>query len=150
MLPAWVERCRTDWTHGDGCEYRATGSIPVTDQHDDTQFLCSCGQGLFPGDFQLPDVPSWVDVAKKYSTRAAISPVFWAPFADESYMPSVTGDLDEDAGPAGGCQICGAQQQKHGGLLMKCGQCLRAEYCSAECQRKDWKRHKTLCSGKSY
>ena len=144
VLPSWVERCRTDWSHGDECEYRAAGKIPLTDQHDDTQCLCSCGQGMFPGDFTLPGVPRWLSAGKKHSTRAAISPVFWAPFADEAYVPPA-GGLGIPT-PPGGCNVCGAKQKKDGKLLMRCGNCRRVEYCSVECQRKDWKMHKTLCS----
>ncbi|POS69961.1 MYND finger [Diaporthe helianthi] len=91
VLPSWVERCRTDWDHKDGCEYRATGKIPLTDQEDGAQFLCSCGQGIFPSDFTLADIPGWLSTASKYCTRAAISPMFWAPFADEVYMLSGKG-----------------------------------------------------------
>ena len=28
---------------------------------------------------------------------------------------------------------------------MKCTNCLKARYCRTECQREDWKRHKTFC-----
>ena len=28
---------------------------------------------------------------------------------------------------------------------MKCTNCLKAHYCNENCQRKDWKRHKTFC-----
>jgi hypothetical protein len=144
VLPSWVERCRTSWNHGDECEYRAAGKTPLTDQHDDAQFLCSCGQGVFPGDFTLAGVPRWLSIASKYSTRAAISPVFWAPFADEVYLP-----LNDDLGiptPSGGCNVCGVMRKKDGKMLMKCGSCRLVEYCSVECQKKDWKKHKALCS----
>lgn len=142
-LPSWVERCRADWGHGDGCEYRAAGRIPLSDRHgDDEQPLCSCGQGIFPGGFTLPKVPGWLSMARKYSTRAAISPVFWAPFADEAYV-APTGDQGT---PRLFCKVCGAKQKKDGKPLMKCGGCRLVQYCSVECQKKDWKTHKTLCS----
>lgn len=103
VLPAWVERCRTDWSHGDGCEYRTTGRISPTDQP--SHFLCSCGQGLFSGDFQLGDVPRWLSLA--------ISHVFWAPFADEVYRPP-TGNLGGREAPSAGCHICGARAAEAG------------------------------------
>lgn len=147
VLPAWVERCRgTMWRHGEDCEYRATGRIPLTDEHDDKQFLCSCGQGVFPGDFEVAGVPEWVTIAKQYATRAAISPLFWAPFADEVYvapMPTAPGVSE-----TGGCLICGRRKKPDGGFLMRCGGCHQAEYCSAQCQRKDWTMHKRICSGR--
>ncbi|KAG8164407.1 hypothetical protein KVR01_006325 [Diaporthe batatas] len=117
VLPAWVERCRTDWSHSDECEYRATGKIPLTDQQDDAQFLCSCGQGVFPSDFTLDSVPEWLSVARKYCTRAAISPVFWAPFADQVYMPPM--DNLEIPKTSGGCNACGAERKKDGKKLMR-------------------------------
>lgn len=146
VLPSWVERCRTDWSHGDECEYRAAGRIPLTDQHDDAQILCSCGQGVFPVDFSLAGVPGWLSLGKKYSTRAAISPVFWAPFAGEVYMPPTGLSVVPTASV--GCNPCGVKQKKDGKSLMKCGGCRLAEYCSVECQKKDWKTHKTLCSSR--
>lgn len=151
VLPAWVERCRgTEWRHGEGCEYRGMGRIPLTEEHDDTQFLCSCGQGVFPGVFEVVDVPGWAAMAKKYATRAAISPLFWAPFADEVYvypMPAASGG-SETVAEAGGCLVCGAERKKNGGLLMRCANCHRAKYCSADCQKKDWTMHKRMCSGR--
>ena len=39
------------------------------------------------------------------------------------------------------CFQCG----KHGHKLPKCNQCAQAYYCNADCQRKDWERHKPLC-----
>ncbi|KAF9528730.1 hypothetical protein CPB83DRAFT_853654 [Crepidotus variabilis] len=30
--------------------------------------------------------------------------------------------------------------------LSKCGKCLRVAYCSTECQKADWKRHKPFCN----
>ena len=32
--------------------------------------------------------------------------------------------------------------------LKKCGNCLSILYCSKECQRNDWKRHKLECKEK--
>ena len=39
------------------------------------------------------------------------------------------------------CSACDIDQEG----LMKCTNCLKACYCSTECQRSDWKRHKTFC-----
>lgn len=30
-------------------------------------------------------------------------------------------------------------------VLRKCARCLKVKYCSAECQRRDWKTHRTEC-----
>lgn len=104
VLPSWVERCRTNWNHRQGCEYLATGKIPLTDQQYHAQFLCSCGQGVFPSDFTLADVPSWLSVARQYCTRAAISPVFCDPFAEDVYMPPK--NESERPSNSGGCIVC--------------------------------------------
>ena len=39
------------------------------------------------------------------------------------------------------CFQCG----KRGHKLPKCTQCSQAYYCNADCQRKHWKKHKTVC-----
>lgn len=143
VLPSCVERCRTDWSHRGDCEYRAAGKIPLTDQDDAAQFLCSCGQGVFPDDFTLADVPGWLSVARKYSTRAAISPAFWAPFVDDLYTPPTGGVAASP--PSGGCNVCGLTQKMDGNKLMNCGNCRLVKYCSVQCQKKDWKSHKPVC-----
>ncbi len=36
--------------------------------------------------------------------------------------------------------------EREGGLRFRiCGACRKTAYCSEECQRRDWKRHKSLC-----
>ncbi|KAJ3410979.1 hypothetical protein HDV05_002956 [Chytridiales sp. JEL 0842] len=43
-----------------------------------------------------------------------------------------------------GCRTCGKEAEDT--KLMKCGNCGRVYYCSAECQKKDWKlQHKNEC-----
>ena len=39
------------------------------------------------------------------------------------------------------CFHCG----KHGHNLPKCRQCAQAYYCNADCQRKHWRKHKSVC-----
>eukprot|EP01122_Echinamoeba_exundans_P014346 TRINITY_DN6468_c0_g2_i1.p1 TRINITY_DN6468_c0_g2~~TRINITY_DN6468_c0_g2_i1.p1 ORF type:complete len:130 (-),score=9.71 TRINITY_DN6468_c0_g2_i1:687-1076(-) len=41
------------------------------------------------------------------------------------------------------CETCGTAND-----LKSCGRCLKVDYCSRECQMKDWKRHKTSCNAK--
>ena len=38
------------------------------------------------------------------------------------------------------CKVCGKE-----GNVRKCGQCLKAAYCSRDCQADDWKKHKKEC-----
>ena len=40
-----------------------------------------------------------------------------------------------------GCQMCGKVGADH----KVCGKCKSVVYCSKECQKLDWKKHKTVC-----
>jgi hypothetical protein len=48
----------------------------------------------------------------------------------------------EDLGRTPHCASCGSFSE----TLLTCGRCLATRYCSAGCQRTDWKRHKTGCT----
>lgn len=54
-------------------------------------------------------------------------------------------EFDEEAG----CSQCGAMQrfspENPEGKLMKCAACKSVAYCSRECQKKAWKKHKVDC-----
>ena len=43
------------------------------------------------------------------------------------------------------CETCDARERKRGGVLLQCAKCKRTRYCSVECQKGDWKRHKKSC-----
>lgn len=53
---------------------------------------------------------------------------------------SANGDTMEQV-----CMVC----EKRQGKLKKCSACHVTCYCSAECQKKDWKEHKLVCSTKA-
>lgn len=92
VLPAWAERCRTSWSHGDECKYKnLAGTIPLSVQSHDLMSLCSCGYGNFPRDFKvaLPRRLQGQQSVFKASVRAAVSPMFWAPFTDDVHRPSM-------------------------------------------------------------
>jgi hypothetical protein len=142
-LPALAERCRT-WVHDpDTCEYKRHGRVPVGLGMGE-QVLCSCGQGKFPPDFIT--LPEW-DTAAKYATRVAISPVFASDLVGEL--------VDADSiitGPAGAaarlksCRNCGKKEGGETGVKLKrCARCLEVVYCSSECQKKDWRKHRMEC-----
>lgn len=162
VLPAMVERCR-NWRHKSSCEYATAGNIPVSTEFG-KQPLCSCGRGKFPPGYNvnLPD-GMWKKVSK-YATRAAIAPCFSVPFVER---PFELKDLDQlqqwqNAGSStdtlaeklealrlrrGSCFRCDKRETEDRGSLLRCGGCRVAEYCSKDCQRKDWKegQHKSLC-----
>lgn len=41
--------------------------------------------------------------------------------------------------------MCHRLPDENGGEFKKCGRCRLVSYCSRECQKKDWKRHKDSC-----
>jgi hypothetical protein len=70
-----------------------------------------------------------------------------APTNAEEYTQGIKdflgGNLEKAASK---CFVCGASTD-HGVKLFKCSRCTGAWYCGAECQRKDWRRHKvTECA----
>ncbi|KAI2602609.1 hypothetical protein GGR54DRAFT_623626, partial [Hypoxylon sp. NC1633] len=143
ILPAFAERCRT-WTHGPECEYKKAGAtIPLSTQMG-KQYMCSCGKGKLPKHFI--SLPEWDDVASRHAVRIAVSPTFSAPsvedIVDFDLLNTQTqlGRLQLDK-----CRGCNATEAKSGGALLRCGRCKDAAYCSAECQRSDWKKHRMEC-----
>lgn len=135
VLPALVERCRT-WEHQAGCDYLPKGNIPLSVENGQ-RIVCSCGNGRFPPDLIL-GVPQWSTVSK-YFVRAAVSPCFQTPFSEQLF----------DFGTLQGCWACRKEKTKNGGSLLSCGKCHKAKYCSAKCQRADWKSHKLHCRAQS-
>ncbi|KAI1139177.1 hypothetical protein F5Y05DRAFT_412278 [Hypoxylon sp. FL0543] len=143
VLPALAERCRT-WSHGPECEYKKPGAtIPLSTEMG-KQFMCSCGNGVLPEGFMK--LPEWDDAAAKHAVRVAISPTFSVPFVedivDTSLLKAQGGieslQLDK-------CRNCNATEGKNGGKLLKCSRCREVMYCSYDCQRKDWKKHRMEC-----
>lgn len=43
------------------------------------------------------------------------------------------------------CGACGAEKKADGGALMACSKCRKRHYCSAKCQKEEWKEHKKYC-----
>ncbi|KAI1379949.1 hypothetical protein F4677DRAFT_408098 [Hypoxylon crocopeplum] len=136
-LPAYVERCRT-WEHRGACEYATDAKVPLTLENGEL-FLCTCGNGEFPADF-FTGMEYWNTVSQ-YAVRAAISPPFWAPYADEVYNPPLPQT-------AGGCATCGKEKRENGTELLYCSRCKKVQYCSSACQRAHWVKHKGECNEK--
>jgi hypothetical protein len=134
LLPALVERCRTSWKHGNNCEYKTQGKIPVTDTlHMDP--LCSCGRGK---DVEgMKKVELWSKLAP-YVTRIALSPLFAV-----SYLETVVRDPLRRR-----CFVCRLQARPNL-KLMTCAKCQIPRYCSRACQKMHWEAHKRQC-GKTH
>lgn len=145
VLPALAERCRT-WSHAEGCEYSVQGRAPLSLDHG-AQVLCSCGQGKLPDGFV--GVPDWEASARRFATRIAISPTFAVPFVEDVVYSEFAKSIREHPETAGkkpeACRNCGRTRAADGGALKKCMRCLEVKYCSAECQKKDWKKHRMEC-----
>ncbi len=156
-VPALAERCRT-WMHTEKCEYKEAGaSIPLSLEHG-KPVLCSCGIGKLPDQFIA--MPEW-EQAARYATRIAISPVYSFPFVEDVFHKNLLESSDALSAAAlstqvgqlesmksiqtDGCRSCSAREARGGGALKKCRRCLEAKYCSAECQKKDWRKHKNEC-----
>jgi hypothetical protein len=165
LLPAFVERCRP-WTHKATCEYKAKGAnIPLSTQLF-AQIMCTCGTGIFPEEYLKNN--KQVKAFLKHAVRAAI-PVIYAspvspgsgalpfpfkntanpqPGADNQARKAATAklrieDLDLKKGI---CFACDAKMGKDKPELLSCGGCKFAQYCSKECQVKDWRaEHKHMC-----
>ncbi|KAF9782514.1 hypothetical protein BJ322DRAFT_225106 [Thelephora terrestris] len=134
LLPALAERCRVGWKHGANCEYLSQGGIsPHLGLSLDP--LCCCGRGKETEEFLKR--PEWLPFAP-FVTRIALSPLFEVPYLDK-VLSHVKPVVEEGKRR---CDVC-----KEGGKpkLLTCTRCKRGTYCSAVCQRADWKEHKAKC-----
>jgi len=135
LLPALAERCRT-WKHGPNCEFVAKKTIPLSLELDNDPF-CSCGKGK--------DISAAFRKEKKWESatpfviRIAISPIFGVP-----YVESV-GDFMNTMSEESGCEKCARCGGPGKPKLLVCGACKNMSYCSAGCQKEDWKKHKLAC-----
>jgi hypothetical protein len=152
-LPAMVERCRS-WEHSSECEYLTELSPKTADGRSHT---CSCGMGKVDAAFEKHT--EWMEY-KPFVIRCAVSPLFPAPYVEQTryamlgkgmealdQIPPSTSDAtvspfdDYDLGDQKVCEVCGKN-----GNAKKCVACLNVFYCSKECQKKDWKKHKGVCA----
>jgi hypothetical protein len=78
ILPALVEKARTEWTHRPGCEYVRTSRIPLCDNGNGEKIICSCclGQQLDGTRFMADLKASRFTHLSRYFARAAIPAIF--------------------------------------------------------------------------
>jgi len=62
----------------------------------------------------------------------------YSQFIEKTYLKKMLG-----LGPK--CNKCGKSPGNETEKLQFCGACKKVEYCSKDCQKKDWKDHKTAC-----
>lgn len=67
------------------------------------------------------------------------------PFVEDVVNQEIIKGVGGPAQEALQCRNCGKTEAKNGGVLKKCMRCLKVRYCSAECQKKDWKKHRMEC-----
>jgi len=138
LLPALAERCRT-WKHGPNCEFLAQKSIPLSLEHEHDP-LCSCGKGKDISAAFMKE-KKW-ESATPFVTRIAIGPIFGVPYVESvgCFTDAMTQRFDEER--PDGCARCGGPGKPK---LLVCGGCKSTSYCSARCQKEDWKKHKPMC-----
>jgi len=138
LLPAFAERCRT-WKHGQNCEYLARKMVPLSLEHGGDP-LCSCGQGkdVTP---EFTKEEAWKS-ATPFVTRIAIGPLYGVPYAENVGRSVTRLGAAKPPEPEKRCKKCGGLGNPK---LLVCGGCKSADYCSADCQRADWKAHKGTC-----
>lgn len=141
ILPSFAERCRT-WSHGPKCEYKKQGATLPLSLEQGTQVICSCGNGVLPDNFI--NIPEW-ETAAPNAVRIAISPTYAVPFVEEVVDTSTFDQIKGKVAVKDRCRSCGKTSMKHGGALKKCSRCQEVQYCSVECQKKDWKTHRMEC-----
>ncbi|KAK3347522.1 hypothetical protein B0H65DRAFT_460665 [Neurospora tetraspora] len=165
ILPSFAERCRT-WSHSpSSCEYVTTGGhVPLSLQKGEP-VLCTCGTGHFPPNYL--SLPLWESAAARHATRVAISAPYCSPTVERVVFDPVLARKIAERGLEEAlrkkeerCRCCGKGEEElveelkaKGGetagktaeVLRKCARCLKVRYCSAECQRRDWKTHRTEC-----
>ncbi|EGO55135.1 hypothetical protein NEUTE1DRAFT_123641 [Neurospora tetrasperma FGSC 2508] len=164
ILPSFAERCRA-WSHSpSSCEYATTGQVPLSLKKGDP-VLCTCGTGHFPPNYL--SLPLWESAAAPHATRVAISAPYCSPAVEKVVFDPVLAKKIAERGLEEAlrkkeerCRSCGKGEEElveerkaKGGetagktaeVLRKCARCLKVKYCSAECQRRDWKTHRTEC-----
>ncbi|EIW80764.1 hypothetical protein CONPUDRAFT_73808 [Coniophora puteana RWD-64-598 SS2] len=131
LLPAATERCRT-WAHNENCEYRAKGTVPLTNLDSGADPICSCGRGVGTSS-ELPFRQRWKAFAP-FVTRAALGPLFPVLYLEtlriSAFGESRKADTIHD--DVCFCAACGSGGRVEASLQV------------CKCQRKDWKRHKLL------
>ncbi|CAM9617444.1 unnamed protein product [Hapterophycus canaliculatus] len=135
LLPVAVERARQTYAHSVSCTY-GKPSRPGGSRWS----ICSCGKGkdIPPKCMHSTELANQMAGGVPVHSsvyRAALSPLY-APPDSSSFMRVAAA-----ASSSVRCAKCGT-----GSDLKKCTRCRKVSYCSRECQRQDWSRHRPVCA----
>lgn len=132
LLPVAVERARQTYAHTTDCIYSTpSDAIPISASPS----VCICGMGkdlppAFVGSMKSANAMVGGAPLTAFVYRAALSPLYAVA------VPQASVDV--------GCAKCGK-----GGSSMRCSRCRKVRYCSKQCQRQDWGKHKSTCAALS-
>jgi len=141
LLPVLAERCRT-WKHGPNCEFLVKKSIPLSLEYRNDP-LCSCGKGKDISAAFMKE-KKW-EFVTPFVTRIALGPIFGVPYVEDvgGFMDTVVQRFGKEFKERRDrCARCDGPGKPR---LRVCGGCKTTKYCSAECQKEDWKKHKATC-----
>jgi hypothetical protein len=140
-----IEQSR-NWSHTDKCNEFTRVKIGQLEEA-----VCHCGEGHVSAEFRA--VKRWEKFIP-YVTRCPLMPVFPAPYKEAAL--SGNSILSLLGNPLAGLRLgdsaayCLKCEVKEGtSPFKKCARCGIARYCSKECQKGDWKRHKKECGKQS-
>ncbi|KAF1814641.1 hypothetical protein P152DRAFT_282522 [Eremomyces bilateralis CBS 781.70] len=154
-LMSFADRART-WPHKATCRYQSC----TPRYHGKDGPICACGTGIFPSDYPVEaEFEKFIHDPKfnDFAVRVAIPVCFPNPLFEKTwkcYHLSNQAQVTETAQMMTQTfdimirgDLCLACREKPGGRpLLRCSGCHVAQYCSKECQSKDWKKvHKRIC-----
>jgi len=116
--------------------------IPLSLEHENDP-LCGCGKGKDVSAAFMKE-KKW-ESAAPFVTRIAIGPIFGVPYVESVGDFGNLTKHESDQERRDRCARCGGLGKPK---LLLCGACKSIDYCSAGCQKEDWKKHKLVCKPK--
>jgi hypothetical protein len=138
-LPSMVQSCR-DWDHRSDCSMITSFPLRTGSGEGEVPICVCCTLNENPRGTPIAIFPIFgVPYLEELRDRTDIK---WLAAEMEELEISVNGqsDLGTQIGGNVLCKCCQKVASK------RCAKC-NVKYCSKECQRQDWKRHKSVCVG---